>query len=114
MRREIPRRYSLFVQQVEPSKHKHALRKNDKTEKDNHALVDGPPSGLGNEEVRPDRPRKRETPEDEADVASEIRFVGVDATSSGRAGVKANACVYGRGHGGVNVPQIVDERATHR
>ena len=49
--------------------------------------------------ICPDRPRKRETPKDEAEVASEICFDGVDATSSGRAGVKENACVYGRGHG---------------
>lgn len=51
-----------------------------------HALVDGPSSGLGDEEIRPDRPCNRETSKDEADVASQIRLVGVDATSSGPAG----------------------------
>ena len=47
--------------------------------KTRHALVDGPPPRLWDEEIRPNRPCKRETAKDEADVAAEIRFVGVDA-----------------------------------
>lgn len=52
----------------------------DDKEQRRHALVDGSSSGLGDEKVRPDRPQERKTSKDEADVAAEVRFVGIDAT----------------------------------
>ena len=47
-----------------------------------HALVHGPSLGLGYKHIRPDRPRKRKTAKDEADITTQVRFVWVHATRS--------------------------------
>ena len=53
-----------------------------KHKKQRHALVHGPSLGLGYKHIRPDRPHKRKTAKDEADITAQVCFVWVHATRS--------------------------------
>ena len=79
---ETPCRDPSFVQQVKSTITKSVSTTKTKTAR--HVLIDSQPFGFGDKEIRPDCPYKGKTPKDEANVAAEIRFVGIDPWLPGR------------------------------